>query len=123
MQSAPTAYGAIAQPTRKPLAGKACADWPLPPPISANQNPSPARSRAKARDESTSLSTGDEKTLAQLQIRCQGLGVKIKKNKLLGAGLRLLADAPTGKLLAILGPLESTSTVVKIKKRKAPPRA
>ena len=125
-QSAPTKaatmQAAATQPAKKPLAAKACADWPLPPPISAKGS-APSRSRAKARNESPSLSAGDEKTLAQLQVRCQELGMKIKKNKLLGAGLRLLADAPTGKLLAILGPLESTSTVVRIKKRKAPPRA
>ena len=116
-----TAKAMAAPVPRKPLASKAACAWPLPPPISTSDTPA-QQARAKPRDESISLAAKDEQALALLQTRCEELGIKIKKNKLLGAGLRLLADAPTGKLLAILGPLETPAGPVKIKKKKAPPR-
>lgn len=64
----------------------------------------------------------DKEALTRLQERCKEVGIKIKKNKLLSAGLQLLANAPTGKLLAILGPMETCERPGKIKKKKVPPR-
>ena len=99
------------------------ADWPLPPPISEAGNAAPGRSKTRPRHELIELSSADEKALAVLQERCREVGIKIKKNKLLTASLQLLAAAPTGKLLALLGPLESVDTSWKPKKKKTPPRA
>ncbi|MBV8635713.1 MAG: hypothetical protein JO002_14560, partial [Burkholderiaceae bacterium] len=98
--------------------------WPLPPPITTNDDePAVPRPKQKSRENTIELSAAELETLEVLQTRCKELGVKIRKNKLLAAGLQLLATAPTGKLLAMVGPLETSSNPVKIKKRKAPPRA
>jgi hypothetical protein len=106
---------------RKPLAAASGTDWPLPPPIGDIDSGKPAIAR-KPRREEISLSRKDLEALNELHERCKGFGVKIRKDKLLAAGLQLLAQAPTGKLLAILGPLESQSTVLKRKKKKPPVR-
>lgn len=106
---------------RKPLATASGTDWPLPPPIGDTDSGKPAIAR-KPRREEISLSRKDLEALAELHERCKGFGVKIRKDKLLAAGLQLLAQAPTGKLLAILGPLESQSTVLRRKKKKPPVR-
>ena len=107
---------------RRPLASNTRSDWPLPPPISDRSAKRTATPRPGAHEEAVDLSPAELEMLTLLQARCKELGVKIKKNKLLGAGLQLLAGTPTGKLLAILGPLESCGPL-KIKKRKPPVRA
>lgn len=98
------------------------ADWPLPPPITETET-APSRPKSKPAREVLELSAADLETLEALQARCKDCGVKIKKNKLLTAGLQLLATAPTGKLLAVLGPLESVDESWKHRKRKAPSRS
>ena len=123
-QSKPESAASAVTARSKPLP-LSRADWPLPPPISETADAAPATTRPKARPrhELIELSSADEKALEALQERCKEVGIKIKKNKLLTAGLQLLAAAPTGKLLALLGPLESVDASWKPKKKKTPPRA
>ena len=107
---------------RKPLAAPSRLDWPLPPPIEEVSSENPATLRRKPQSERIVLSQEDQDTLTALHERCKAFGIKIKKDKLLAAGLQLLAGAPPGKLLAILGPLESHGDVLKRKKKKPPLR-
>ncbi len=100
-------------------------DWPLPAPLphATSVQPRQAKLRREPQEDTIQLSRGELETLTALQARCKQAGVKLKKNDLLAIGLQLLADAPTGKLLAILGPYDSKDFSLKRRKKKAPPHA
>jgi len=86
----------------------------------------PAMPRRRARcdaGDTIRLAEGETEILAALQARCKQLGIKIKKADLLAVGLQLLADAPIGKLLAILGPHERSGFSLQRRKKKVPVRS
>lgn len=135
MQTRPAAISAAtvqAPPTaiRKKPTANSRADWPLPPPISScdtategnTEAPAPKQHpRNRLPHNTVNLATRDLETLTALQTRCKDMGVKVRKNQLLAISLQLLANAPTGKLLAMLGPLECYDSVPKRKKKKSSP--
>ena len=85
-----------------------------------HQATTPSRHKSKRRREIVTLAPVDVETFRELHNRCEAVGMKVRKSRLLVAGLHLLASMPMGKFLAVLGPLESPVNLQKVKKKKPP---
>lgn len=80
-----------------------------------------AENKPKSKRDVFTLSPTDHRLLNELKLRCESTGVKIKKTQLLVTGLHLLSSLPMGKLLAVIGPLESKVIKPQIRKKKMRP--